>query len=569
MTDFLNQAGLYWGVYFGWVVVQNTAFLALVFLVLHLIRRTPAHVRYIVGVIGLAKLLLPPFFPFVMQGPNRILPAGLRAAAIGDISVFEQAVNQPFLSLWSLLFVVWCLTVFSFFIFNLCSTVRMRRKLSESAFLGTVPQTGIKTYKSEMISSPMSIGLFPQKLYFPSFWLHLPLECREVLTEHELAHIRRRDGVIQFLQILVQALYFFHPLVWLLNERLYEYREMACDDEAVEKCRLNKTFYSRYLVQIADRMLEPQWSFSSATALIKRRHKLLNRVQYQMEEQKMQKISPFKFRLYIALLVLLILPLSWYITRAEESANQVQAVVPAEKPVPGTTGKIYGQVIDKKTGEALPGANVLIEGTTMGAATDREGNFSIIHVPPGKYKVVVHFIGYKSVAMDNVFVKVEKSTQLKFELETAIIEAQKITIPADRLFSPKPISEEAPPPPPTSVKPESEEPPPPPPPAPSDEKMVFVAYDEAPEPIGGYETIAAKLKFSNEWLEQGEKLITYIQVTVDVKGLSQNVKVNKSCGVKALDEAAVNAVKETRWHPAKQRDKTVSVRISFPIVFKE
>ena len=51
----------------------------------------------------------------------------------------------------------------------------------------------------------------------------------------------------------------------------------------------------------------------------------------------------------------------------------------------GVTGKIAGLVKDKDTGEALPGANVIIEGTNRGAAADADGNYIMINVPPGTY----------------------------------------------------------------------------------------------------------------------------------------------------------------------------------------
>ena len=46
----------------------------------------------------------------------------------------------------------------------------------------------------------------------------------------------------------------------------------------------------------------------------------------------------------------------------------------------GTTGKIAGKVTDKKTGEPLPGVNIIISGTTMGSATDIKGNYFIINI---------------------------------------------------------------------------------------------------------------------------------------------------------------------------------------------
>ena len=59
----------------------------------------------------------------------------------------------------------------------------------------------------------------------------------------------------------------------------------------------------------------------------------------------------------------------------------------------GTTGKIVGRVLDKQTGEALPGINVYMEGTSHGAATDNDGFYLINNIPPGSYTVVFTAIG--------------------------------------------------------------------------------------------------------------------------------------------------------------------------------
>jgi hypothetical protein len=81
-----------------------------------------------------------------------------------------------------------------------------------------------------------------------------------------------------------------------------------------------------------------------------------------------------------------------------------------------TTGKIVGVVRDTQTEEALPGANVVIEGTMLGAATDTDGYFVILRVPPGKYTVVVEFLGYQKMYMKEVEVLTDLTTTLDFNL---------------------------------------------------------------------------------------------------------------------------------------------------------
>ena len=59
----------------------------------------------------------------------------------------------------------------------------------------------------------------------------------------------------------------------------------------------------------------------------------------------------------------------------------------------GVTGKIIGTVVDSETKEALPGANVMIEGTNLGAATNVQGGYIMLNVPPGTYTLKTSFIG--------------------------------------------------------------------------------------------------------------------------------------------------------------------------------
>jgi len=64
------------------------------------------------------------------------------------------------------------------------------------------------------------------------------------------------------------------------------------------------------------------------------------------------------------------------------------------------TGGITGKVTDKKTGEGLPGANVVVVGTSAGAATGPDGSFTIPNLQPRTYTVVISFVGYRSQTVD-------------------------------------------------------------------------------------------------------------------------------------------------------------------------
>ncbi len=94
----------------------------------------------------------------------------------------------------------------------------------------------------------------------------------------------------------------------------------------------------------------------------------------------------------------------------------------------GNTGKIAGTVKDKETGEALPFANVIIEGTTMGAATDIEGNFVILNVPPGIYKVTASVVGYQKQTYKDVRVNVDFTTRLDFKLAPGSVQMKAVVV---------------------------------------------------------------------------------------------------------------------------------------------
>ncbi len=91
----------------------------------------------------------------------------------------------------------------------------------------------------------------------------------------------------------------------------------------------------------------------------------------------------------------------------------------------GTTGKIAGRVTDAQTGEGLPGVNVIIVGTTMGAATDLDGYYVILNVPPGIYEVKALMIGYQELIFTGVNVSVDLTTTVDFKLQSTVLKLGK------------------------------------------------------------------------------------------------------------------------------------------------
>lgn len=93
-------------------------------------------------------------------------------------------------------------------------------------------------------------------------------------------------------------------------------------------------------------------------------------------------------------------------------------------------GSIRGKVIDSKTGETLPGASIAIEGTTKGASTDFDGNYSLNNIAPGKYKLACNFISYNKKVISDVEVVGGVTTTIDFTMEEANTQLAEVIIEA-------------------------------------------------------------------------------------------------------------------------------------------
>ncbi|MBN1350580.1 TonB family protein [candidate division KSB1 bacterium] len=577
MIETINQFSTVWLDYFGLAILQNTVFLGLIFLAFHIFRNESARVKYGIALIGLIKLMLPPFIPSSVW--RFILPPSASTASVqmGPVTalVYEATGRAIHFTPISMLFILWLVVAVGYLLFAFLSTMLLKFQLRQATKLSTklCKRRKVHLFETDKTTIPLSVGLFPNRIFLPANWRQLPEECRQVLLEHEIAHLERRDGPVQLLQIMVQALYLFHPLVWLLNERLNEYREMACDDEAIHRARLSPLKYSRYLVYLAERMTTSRWSHLSASALIKRRNKLLNRVNYQMKEKSM-KPSGKKITAFLTGLIVLMLPLSFYLGTNESAVEFAEL---SAHPVAGTAGKIYGIVVDKESGKPLAGCNVILVGTKSGAATDAEGNYFIPNIPAGSHTLKVSMMGYKSVLMEKVIVNASQSTRLNFKMQEAVIAAGENSEAAEMKMPPPPkgaernvmlkelqqsvenikvLAEKLGMKATVSLTPDS-----------ANKDASFVPYDVPPAPKGGWAAIAKLLKYPKSARKAGETGTVLVKTHIDEKGNILEAKGISGPENKDLWKAAEEAVLKSKWEPAKQRDKAIAVWVTVPVKF--
>jgi protein TonB len=106
-----------------------------------------------------------------------------------------------------------------------------------------------------------------------------------------------------------------------------------------------------------------------------------------------------------------------------------------------------------------------------------------------------------------------------------------------------------------------------PPPPKEEPDIVFKAYDQAPEPIGGYAALSRNVRYPAIAREARIEGRVIVRALIDKKGRVVETVIKEGIPNTGLDEAAAEAIRRTRFRPAKQRDKPVAVWIEIPIRF--
>jgi outer membrane receptor protein involved in Fe transport len=103
--------------------------------------------------------------------------------------------------------------------------------------------------------------------------------------------------------------------------------------------------------------------------------------------------------------------------------------------VPGlmfASGKIKGKVVDAGSGEPLVGANVVIVGTSMGAATNVSGEYTVLNIPAGTYALKTSYVGYQAITLSNIRVNNDLTTEANFQLPAEGVTVGTVEIVAER-----------------------------------------------------------------------------------------------------------------------------------------
>jgi bla regulator protein BlaR1 len=133
----------------------------------------------------------------------------------------------------------------------------------------------IRMAESGIVKVPMTMGLFKPVILLPMGLLsHLPADEIEAILLHELAHIQRRDYLVNLLQSAAETIFFFNPALLWLSSVIREERENCCDDLAISVTN-NKTNFINALISFQEYHLNKP---SYGMAFPGNKHQLLNRV---------------------------------------------------------------------------------------------------------------------------------------------------------------------------------------------------------------------------------------------------------------------------------------------------
>ncbi len=175
-----------------------------------------------------------------------------------------------------------------------------------SKSLGIVSQVGLKV--SNEIATPLTIGVFKPLILIPLAAINALTPAQmEAIILHELAHIKRKDYLINLLLLTIDVFMFFNPFSKMIKRQLFFERELCCDDIVLQH-QFNNNVYASALVNIAALQLQKSNSAFALNAVSEKRE-LLKRVQRILGlknniQNKQYKITTLVFTLFFGLFIL-------------------------------------------------------------------------------------------------------------------------------------------------------------------------------------------------------------------------------------------------------------------------
>jgi beta-lactamase regulating signal transducer with metallopeptidase domain len=237
-------------------------------------RRNGARVRHLIWFAAAAKFLIPFSLLFWAGAQLRGLLPPLGEDAAGLPAVLEQiaqpgvvvtsnlaetplarAVSDPGWSIWAVVLAVWLAGTLLIIGRRIYEWLYLRAVVEAASAVDIEAPLPVLETQSEL--EPGIFGVIAPTLLLPAgITTRLPPEQLRAIIDHELCHLERKDNLTAAIQMVVEALFWFHPMVWWIGSRLIVERERACDEAVVESGRDRHT-YAEGILMVCRHYVEP------------------------------------------------------------------------------------------------------------------------------------------------------------------------------------------------------------------------------------------------------------------------------------------------------------------------
>ena len=181
-------------------------------------------------------------------------------------------------------------------------------------------------HQSEACMSPFLLGTLRPRIVLPRTLIDTLSgdELRSVLL-HELVHWKHRDTWVGWLQVFVQGLLWFHPLVWWSNRRLRHERESVCDETVLRLGRVSPERYGETIVRVLTASRGKSLVAGSLVGVFERGTQLQIRLENIMRYEPKKRAFGWTSRAVVAAFALLFLPMAPSLVESDAGTPIAQA----------------------------------------------------------------------------------------------------------------------------------------------------------------------------------------------------------------------------------------------------
>ena len=376
-------------------------------------------------------------------------------------------------------------------------------------------------------------------------------ESREAVLMHERAHIHNRHSWDLLLGEVCVFFQWFNPAAWLLKQELQTIHEYEADEWVIENGIDAKTYQLLIIKKaVGARLYSIANSFNHSS--LKKRITMMIK----------KKSNPWARLKYLYVLPLAAVAVAAF-ARPEVSSelveisnakvNDLTSIVKTEevKSVENSLDEkfnISGIVMEYPAKKPVPGASIIIRGTTMGTLTDKDGKFTL---PVKKGDVLV--VSYIGLQTQSVVVQADVNLGIWMKEDVQPMEEMVVVgqTPKEEVKYTKVEVEE------------TEEP---------QEKVIFQVVEEMPEFPGGMgeamKFLGRNIKYPVAAQQAKIEGRVIVQFVVERDGSISDIHTVRSVSPE-LDAEAIRVVSlMPKWNPGKQRGKAVAVKYTMPIMFR-